>query len=411
MSTPARAMRLENAILSFRHPNYRLWFIGQVVSLFGTWMQSTAQGYFIYSLTRSTAYLGYVSFANGVPSWLLMLYGGVMADRFSRRGIMVVTQTAAMLLAFVLAALTFGGVVQPWHILMLATLSGVVNAFDAPARQSFVTELVPREDLTNAIALNSTMFNMATALGPAIGGLVYAAFGPGWCFTVNGVSFLAVIAALLRMRFAAATPAGRRGPALSEIAEGVRFALKDANIRAIMILVAGVTLFGFSFVTLLPAWSVEILRGDATTNGLLQSARGVGALLAAVSIASLGRFSFRGKLLTAGMFAFPVFAFLFSRMRALPLSLLAIAASGAALITIYNLCNSLIQTMVEDRLRGRVMGFYTLVFMGLLPVGSLLVGQVAAHIGAVTTVTLCSGLTAACAVAVWALSPRVRALQ
>lgn len=411
MSTPVRAMRLENAVLSFRHPNYRLWFIGQVVSLFGTWMQSTAQGYFVYSLTRSTAYLGYVSFANGVPSWLFMLYGGVIADRFARRGIMVVTQTVAMLLAFVLAGLTFSGVAAPWHIVLFAALSGIVNAFDAPARQSFVTELVPREDLTNAIALNSTMFNMATALGPAIGGLVYAAFGPAWCFMVNGVSFLAVIAALLRMSLTAAAPASRRNAALADIAEGIRYALRDANIRAIMVLVAVVTLFGFSFITLLPAWSVEILRGDATTNGLLQSARGVGALLAAVAIASLGRFSFRGKVLTAGMFAFPVFLLLFSRMRVLSLSLLAIAGAGAALITIYNLCNSLIQTMVEDRIRGRVMGFYTLVFMGLLPAGSLLVGQVAVHIGAVATVTLCSGLTAACAVALWALSPRVRAFQ
>jgi MFS family permease len=404
-------MRLSNAVLSFRHPNYRLWFIGQVISLFGTWMQATAQGYFVYALTHSTAYLGYVSFASGIPSWLFMLYGGVVADRFSRRAVLVVTQTAFMVLAFALGFLAFGGAVRPWHIIVLASFTGIVNAFDAPARMSFVTELVPREDLTNAIALNSTMFNIAVALGPAIGGVVYAAFGPAWCFTVNGVSFLAVIAALLRMRFGAVEPVKRGRAALSEIGEGLRFALRNPDIRAIIVLVAAVTFFGFSFLTLIPAWAVDVLHGDATTNGLLQSARGVGALLAAVSIASLGRFSFRGKVLTAGVMVFPVLAFLFSRTLILPLSLLAIAGVGASLIMVYNLCNSLVQTIVEDRLRGRVMAFYNLVFMGTLPIGNLVVGQVAQHVGAAVTVMACAAFTAACAVAIWIAAPRVRALQ
>jgi predicted MFS family arabinose efflux permease len=265
--------------------------------------------------------------------------------------------------------------------------------------------------LQNAIALNSTMFNMAVAVGPAIGGLVYAAVGPAWCFTINGVSFMAVIAALLRMRFGHFEPAKRRGAALSEIGEGLRFALRDPRIRIIMILVAGVTLFGFSFLTLLPAWSVDVLGGDARTNGLLQSARGLGALVAALSIASLGRFSFRGRVLTAGMLVFPVFALIFARMRLLPLSLLALAGAGGSLVAVFNLCNSLIQTMVEDRLRGRVMAFYNLVFMGLLPLGNLAVGQVAQRIGAVTTVTWCAVLTGACAAAIWIGAPRVRALQ
>jgi len=311
----------------------------------------------------------------------------------------------------VLAALAFADVVRPWHILVLAALGGVVNAFDSPARLSFVTELVPHEDLTNAIAMNSTMFNMATAVGPAFGGLIYAAFGPAWCFTVNGVSFLAVIAALLRMRFEPMDRVQRPGTALSEIGEGLRYAFRDARIRALMLVVAVVTLFGFSFLALLPAWAVDVLHGDARTNGLLVSGRGVGALIAALTVASMGRSISRGKILTIGMFAFPVFTLLFSRTQILPLSMLAIAGVGASLILVYNLCNSLIQTSVHERLRGRVISFYNLVQMGLLPIGNLAVGQVAQHVGTLATVTACAALTAVCAIAVWIAAPRVRALQ
>ena len=411
MPEPRRRLRLSITFQSLRHPNYRLWFTGQVVSLFGTWMQSTAQGYFIYDLTRSPAYLGYVSFANGLPAWLLTLYGGLVADRFARRSVLVVTQTTAMLLAFVLAALSFARIVQPWHILVLATLSGIVNAFDAPARQSFVMELVQREDLTNAIALNSTMFNMATALGPAVGGLVYAAFGPAWCFTINGVSFLAVIGALLRMRLAPARNVGRRGAALRDIWEGIRYSLREPAIRLLTLIAGLVTLFGFSVLTLIPAWSVEILQGDATTNGLLQSARGVGALASALTIASLGAFTFRGKFLLAGLASLPVFIFLFSRTTTLWLSVLTLAGVGAAIIAVYNLCNSLIQTRVEDRLRGRVMAFYTVVFSGMLPLGGLVVGQVAEWIGAIPTVTGCAALCGLLAIVLWLAAPALRTLQ
>jgi MFS family permease len=199
----ARARRRVSARGTFaalQYPNYRLWFIGQMISLVGTWMQGTAQGYLVYELTRSPAYLGYVGFAAGVPSWLFMLYGGVIADRMSRRTLLVITQTCMMLLAFLLAGLTFTGRVQPWHIIVLAFLLGTANAFDAPARQAFVLEMVDRQHLTNAIALNSTMFNLGTAIGPAMAGITYSLFGPAWCFTINAFSFLAVIAALLLMK-------------------------------------------------------------------------------------------------------------------------------------------------------------------------------------------------------------------
>ncbi|MBE2228128.1 MAG: MFS transporter, partial [Ignavibacteria bacterium] len=185
---------------ALKYPNYRLWFWGQMVSMLGTWMQITAQGFLIYDITRSPAYLGYVGFASGIPTWVFMLYGGVIADRFSKRKVLVITQTIMMLLAAILAILTFLKLVQPWHIILLAFLLGTANAFDAPSRISFVNELVDKPDLTNAIALNATMFNTATAIGPAVAGLAYAFAGPAWCFTINAVSFVGVIAALNKMK-------------------------------------------------------------------------------------------------------------------------------------------------------------------------------------------------------------------
>jgi MFS family permease len=185
---------------ALQYPNYRLWFVGQLVSLMGTWMQITAQGFLVFELTHSPAFLGYVAFAAGVPSWLLMLYGGVIADRVPKRSLLVATQISMMLLAFGLAAITLLGQVQAWHVLVFAFLLGVANAFDAPARQSFVLEMVSREDLANAIALNASMFNAGAVVGPAVAGLCYASFGPGWCFLLNGSSFVAVVTALLLMR-------------------------------------------------------------------------------------------------------------------------------------------------------------------------------------------------------------------
>jgi MFS family permease len=195
-SHPAGSRGWHRTFAALKHSNYRLWFQGQLVSLFGTWMQTTAQGFLVFELTHSPEYLGYVGFAAGIPTWLFTLYGGVIADRVPRRTLLTVTQTSMMVLAFILAGLVFSHLVQPWHILALAFLLGVANSFDAPARQAFVGEMVAREDLTNAIALNATMFHMATAVGPAVAGFTYALFGPGWCFTLNGLSFIAVIAAL-----------------------------------------------------------------------------------------------------------------------------------------------------------------------------------------------------------------------
>jgi MFS family permease len=391
-------------------PNYRLWFFGQMTSLFGTWMQSTAQGYLVFELTRSSAWLGYTGFAGGVASWLFTLVGGVLADRVSRRSILVVTQSLSMLLAFALSALVFTGVVAPWHILVLAFLLGTVNAFDAPTRQSFVLEMVGREDLTNAIALNSTMFNTATVVGPAVGGLAYAAFGPGWCFAINGLSFVAVIAALLAMRLGPRPAATPRIAIRAGVAEGLRAIAAERRILALIVLVALSSLFGFSFVTLMPAWAVKILGGDARTNGLLQSARGAGALIAALFIASRGRFRGKGRILTAGSLAFPVVLAALSFTRSLALSLAGLFLAGAALISMFNLANALVQTLVPDQVRGRVMSVYNLAFLGMAPIGALLVGAAAERIGEPSALLVFSLVSLACTGGIALAVPSLRRL-
>ncbi|MBN1696447.1 MAG: MFS transporter [Spirochaetales bacterium] len=405
------AIRLANITLSFRHPNYRLWFLGQLVSLFGTWMQMTAQGFFIYELTTSPLYLGYAAFASGIASWLLMPHGGVVADRVSRRNLLVLTQSLLMLLAFVLWALTFFNIVLAWQIIVLAFFQGIIVAYDAPARQAFVTELVPRQDLTNAIALNSTMFNMATITGPAIGGIIYALFGPAFCFLVNGLSYLAVIIALLFMKLQPRVMPEAKRSFFHDLKEGLAYIISHKVILVIIVLITFISFFGFSTITLLPAWAVSVLHGNEVTNGLLQAARGIGAFLSALTIAALGRFTFRGKLLTLGTFMFPVFLFIFSFTRVLPLSLLLLVGIGASLIFIYNLANSLLQMLVTEKMRGRVMSIYSLTFFGFSPLGGLLLGLIAEKMGEFVTILCCSILIFIFSSALWFFNPAFRRIE
>ncbi len=402
---------LEKTFAALKYPNYRLWFMGQLASLIGTWMQTTAQGYFVFELTHSTAYLGYVAFAAGIPTWLLMLYAGVVADRVPRRNLLVVTQTTMMILAFILAALTFAGIVQPWHIILLASLLGMANAFDAPARQAFVLEMVEREDLGNAIALNSTMFQSATVVGPAVAGLTYAWFGPAWCFTINGISFLAVIAALLMMKLKPLPLRTRVTSAIHDLREGLMYVVSHPVIRTLIGIAGVVSLFGMAYATLIPAWAVTVLGGDATTNGLLQSARGLGALLGALMIATLGRFRSKGKLLTVGSFVFPISLFIFAAITSPPFSLLAIIVVGWGFMVLFNMANTLIQTQVTDALRGRVMAIYSLTFFGLMPLGGLWTGALATVVGAPLTVVVGAGVSLAFAILVLVFAPKVWALQ
>jgi len=406
-----RQIDFRQTFSSLRHRNYRLWFWGQMVSLFGTWMQVTAQGFLVYELTGSPAYLGYVGFAAGLPSWIFMPYGGVIADRVRRRTLLIMTQSAMMILALGLAVLAFSGLVRAWHLVLMAFLLGIVNAFDAPARHAFVPEMVDREDLTNAIALNSTIFNSATAVGPAVAGITYAFFGPGWCFIINAVSFIAVLVALILMELDSEPRPEQSSTPLEELKEGFRYVLTHPLIRALIGLVLVTSLFGVSFAVLLPAWAVKILRGDAATNGWLQSARGVGALVGALAIASLGRFDFRGRLLQLGSIAFPLLILAFSFLDWLPLSLLVLVGSGVAVIFIFNLANALVQTLVKDSLRGRVMSIYSLTFFGFLPVGALWIGTVAEHFGERTAVMANAAAMLFFAVLISILVPQLRRLK
>jgi predicted MFS family arabinose efflux permease len=334
----------------------------------------------------------------------------VLADRLPRRRLLILTQSYMMLLALALAALTFSGLVRPWHIVVLAFLLGAGNAFDAPARQAFVLELVDRRTLGNAIALNSAMFNTAIALGPAVGGLAYAAFGPGWCFALNALSFLAVIAALAAMRLAPHRPSASGGSAVGELREGIAYVAAHPQIRLLLGIVAMTSLFGMTFATLMPAWAVRILHGDARTNGLLLSARGVGALASALFLAS-GWSLARGRALAVGLAAFPLALLAFALLRRLPPALALLVGVGAASILIYNTANALVQTLADDPLRGRVMGLYSLGVLGLMPIGSLLAGTMAERIGEPGTVALSAAVMLACALAVWIFFPDLRKLR
>jgi MFS family permease len=400
-----------DTFISLKYPNYRLWFLGQLVSLVGTWTQTAAQGYLIYELTKSPAYLGYVSFANGLPVWIFTLYAGAIADRVPRRTLLVITQCTMMILAFILAILTFTNTVQWWHILILAFLLGISNAFDAPARQAFVLEMVDREDMTNAIALNSTMFNLALVLGPAFGGLIYAAVGPGWCFTINGISFIAVIIALLLMKLKPFIPVSSNRSALSDMKEGLKYVSHHSDLKMLISNLFITTLFGLGIATLIPAWAVEVLGGDATTSGFLLAARGFGSLIGALLIAAMGRMRFRGKVWTVNSILLPIMMFVFALMTWLIPSLLAMAAMGFTFMMIVNLSNAMVQTRIADEMRGRVMGVYTFFFFGAMPLGSLISGWAADVIGEPRTVIICAIILLLFALWVIWRRPALRAME
>jgi MFS family permease len=394
--------------LALKHPNYRLWFIGQLVSLVGTWMQSTAQSYLIYTLTNSPAFLGYVAFASGLPTWLFTLYGGVIADRIPRRKLLIITQSTMMVLAFILTALVATNLVQPWEIIVMAFLLGIANAFDAPARQSFVMELVPHEDLTNAIALNSMMFNMAIVIGPAVAGMAYALIGPGWCFAINGASFIAVIIGLLMMNLAPLPPRTVNQNAVDQVKEGFIYVKEHKNIALLIINLGIISLVGMGAVALMPAWAVNVLKGDANTNGWLLSARGLGSLVGALLIASLSRYKLRGRMWSIGSLVLPVVWIIFAFVRWMPGVLITMVFIGFSYMFVVNTSNSMVQTEVTDDLRGRVMGIYVLVFFGLAPVGSLVAGLMAEKLTEPVTVAICGAALLVYSVYVYFRMPQMR---
>jgi MFS family permease len=371
---------------ALRHRNYRLFFGGQLISLIGTWMQTVAQSWLVYQLTGSAVLLGFVGFSSQIPVFLLAPVGGSVADRYNRRRIIVATQTAAMLLAFILAALTLSGRVHVWHVFVLAALLGVVNAFDIPTRQAFVVDMVGREDLVNAIALNSSMFNGARLIGPAVAGLLIDTIGEGWCFFANGVSYLAVIAGLLLMSMTVRTRVPLPGSALASIVEGFRYVKRTGPIRALLLLLGLVSLVGMPYAVLMPIFADQILHGGPRGLGILMSAIGFGALAGALTLAAKKGIHGLGHWVALSATGFGFSLILFSLSRSFWLSAALLLPVGFSVMVEMASSNTLIQSLVPDSLRGRVMAVYSMMFMGMAPFGSLLAGALAQHLGAPATV-------------------------
>lgn len=388
---------MKRAFASLQYRNYRLWFAGQLVSLVGTWMQNTAQSYLAFEITKSPAFLGYVAFAYGLPTWIFMLFAGALVDRVSKRKVLIWAQCVMMALAFIMAGLTYLKWLQPWHILVLSGLLGVANSFDAPARQALASELVDRKDLTNALALNGALFNLGSTVGPALAGIAYVLYGPVLCFGINGVSFIAVIIALSKMNLSPPTLTKTHAPLVMQLKEGVTYVMGHRVIGVMVFFAATMALFGISVVTIFPAWAVNQLSGDARVAGYLQAGRGIGAVAGAFGVAYFSAGMTRGRVVTFGAFLLPLALVGFAFASWLPLSLLCVAVVGFSQIMILNISNSLIHSEVEDRLRGRVSSIFALTFFGLMPIGGLIMGVFAEHVSERNAVALSAGAFLLCA--------------
>ena len=376
-----------NTLRALRHRNFQLFFSGQLISLIGTWMQNVAQAWLVYRLTGSALLLGAVGFSSQIPVLLIAPIGGTTADRSNRKRLVIATQAAAMALATILAWLTLSGRVEVWHIFVLAALLGVVNAFDIPARQSFLIDMVGREHLMNAIALNSSIFNGARVVGPAVAGILVVKIGEGSCFAANAVSYIAVIAGLLLMKVEC--PARSNSSShLADIIEGFRWANSVKVIRALLLLIGLVSLVGMPYTVLMPVFADKILHGGARGLGILMGATGVGALFGALTLASREGVKGLGRLAAWSCAGFGVGLILFSLSRWFWLSTLLLLPVGYSVMLQMASTNTLIQTMVPDQLRGRVMALYSMMFMGMAPFGALLGGALAERMGAPVTVAV-----------------------
>jgi MFS family permease len=399
---------LSATLRALRHRNFQLFFSGQLISLIGTWMQTVAQSWLVYRLTGSSLLLGSVGFASQFPVFVVAPLGGIVADRHNRQRVVIATQIAAMILALILAALTLTGRVQVWHIFVLAALLGVVNAFDIPGRQSFLVDMVGKEDLMNAIALNSSMFNGARIIGPAIAGVLVARIGEGWCFFVNGVSYIAVIVGLFMMRV---PPQARRSTEVSPMAhmiEGFRFVLHSAPMRSILILLGLVSLVAMPYTVLMPIFDDRILHGGARGLGILMGATGVGALLGALTLAARTGVHGLGRWVAFSCAGFGISLIVFAFSTHFWLSAALLLPVGFGMMLQMSSSNTLIQAMVPDELRGRVMAVYSMMFMGMGPFGAFFAGALADRLGAPVTVAM-GGVAAIGGAALFYLNlPRIR---
>lgn len=399
--------RIPRTFISLRHGNYRLYFLGQLVSLVGFWMQHAAQSWLIYELTGSKAMLGVAGLVANAPIPLLSIVGGILADRYPKRRILVFTHVAAALPALALALLVFTGQVQVWHILVLAASLGLIAGIDMPVRQAFVVDLVGRDDLMNAIALNSALFHGARIVGPALAGLAIAAWGPGPCFLYNGLSYGAIVAALVAMRFevrANAASEGGKGNAL----EGFHVVARVRLLRILLLLTLTMGVFGSSLTTLLPAFAKDILDVGAGGYGALLSALGAGALCGSLLVATAQDSRHSRILMGVAMAVFSVSAFGFALSDTFWVSALFLVLAGTGVSSFFSSSNTLIQTSVDDDVRGRVMGVYTLVFGTMLPLGAVTAGFLGEVLGPGRAVMVGAAACALTAIAAYFLLVRVR---
>jgi MFS family permease len=405
---PPPPSRLRLILRSLQHRNFRLFFIGQGISLIGTWMQQLAMSWLVYRITGQDAFkMSLVTFATQIPSFLLVPFVGVLLDRWNRHRVVITTQTLALVQAGLLAGLAFAQVIEFWHLIVLSTFLGCINAFDMPARQAFLPEMVDKpDDLANAIALNSSLFNGARLFGPMVaGGLIYLV-GEAWCFLINALSYVAVIAALLAMIIPRRPREHHPSHVLKGLKEGFAYAFGFAPIRTIILLIAVLSFVGMPYTVLMPVFAVQVLKGDAATLGLLMTASGVGALTGAIYMASRPSVRGLGSRIVLASLLFGVAVMVFSQSVNIWLSLGVLLLTGFGMMITMAGCNTILQTIVEDDKRGRVMSLYTTAFMGISPFGSLLAGGLANWITAPTTVLICG---AACLlgaiVFAWQLGP------
>ncbi len=374
---------LDQIFRALRSKNYRLFFGGQSISLVGSWLTRVAMSWLVFRLSRSALVLGLVGFASQIPTFFIVPIAGVLVDRWRRQPLLIVTQVLLMIQALLLAFLTLRHKIAIWHIFALSLFQGIVNAFDIPARQAFVVEMVEkREDLANAIALNSSMFNMARLVGPSAAGILIASVGEGICFLIDGLSYWAVIFSLAAMKIRQAPPPALKAHVGKEMREGFHHAFGFAPIRAILFLVAAVSLLGLSYIVLLPIFTERILHGGPQTLGFLTASSGVGALAGGLYLASRKNVLGLGRVIVFSTFLGGLSLILFSGSHHLRFSLLFIMTASFGMMVQMASCNTILQTIVDDDKRGRVMSFYTMAFLGMAPFGSLLAGAIAQKFGA-----------------------------
>src|SRR6266581_3014512 len=378
---PVGGITWRHTFRALRHRNYRLFFWGQLVSLIGTWMQQTAMSWFVYQITNSKLLLGAVAAVGSAPMMLFSIWGGSLADRYPKRSILVTTQTAQMICAFLLAAGAWAGFATPLFIIIIAALNGVAMGFDMPARQAFTVEMTSREDLLNAISLNSSIVNGARVVGPSIAGLMIAGVGVATCFFLNGVTFVAVIAGLLMMRLPPFERPARAVSAREHAWNGVVYSIKHQRVRTVLLLFLAVGVFGWSYAVLMPAFARDVLGRGANGYGVLMSASGTGAFVGALMVATYGHLFTPRKLALGGVWLFSAAMLAFSFTKTFSLALLFLFVAGFGTLLFFSTSNTLLQTIVPDEMRGRVMGVWSLVFGAMIPLGSLEAGAVAHWLG------------------------------